>query len=169
MNYDLVYDAANQALFDWDFFGIGIVFSIIGAVLVLFPKIRLPLTRKSPDKVSLTFSWFFFGFAVFWTILAAGGTYLDNKETKIASVENTCSPLEGVIENFVPMPHEGGRREMFQVQNVKFEYSDYNLTGGFNNTASHGGPISEGLRVRICYLRRERTQENVIARLEVAS
>ena len=35
---------------------------------------------------------------------------------------------------------------------VSFNYSDYGVTAGFNNSASHGEPIREGLYVRIWYL-----------------
>jgi hypothetical protein len=35
---------------------------------------------------------------------------------------------------------------------VPFKYSDFDLTNpGFRNTTSHGGPIKDGLPVRIWY------------------
>jgi hypothetical protein len=45
---------------------------------------------------------------------------------------------------------------------VEFSYPDYTVTCGFNNTASRGGPIREGLQVRIHYV------DQLILRLEVA-
>ncbi len=60
--------------------------------------------------------------------------------------------VEGTVEDFVPMPAAGHANESFSVDDVRFSYSDYNLsTGAFNNTASHGGPIREGLRVRVSH------------------
>jgi hypothetical protein len=44
-----------------------------------------------------------------------------------------------------------------------FCYSDYEVTAGFNNSASHGGPIREGLPVRVSYI------GNTIVRLEVSN
>jgi hypothetical protein len=52
--------------------------------------------------------------------------------------------------------------EKFCVNDHCFEYSDYVITGGFNNTRSHGGPIREGLPVRVTFIR------NKIIKLEVA-
>jgi hypothetical protein len=48
------------------------------------------------------------------------------------------------------------------VHGVRFQYSDYVITAGFNNTSSHGGPIREGLPVRIWYL------DGEILRLDIA-
>jgi hypothetical protein len=48
--------------------------------------------------------------------------------------------------------HSVHQDESFMVEGVTFEYSDYDLSKcGFNNTASHGSPIREGLSVRISY------------------
>lgn len=71
--------------------------------------------------------------------------------------------VEGVVEKFVPMPHAGRSHESFWVNGVRFSYSDYEITPAFNNTASHGGPIYEGLPIRISYV------GNKILKLEVAS
>ena len=73
-----------------------------------------------------------------------------------------CSVVEGVVENFHPMPKSGHDTERFEVNGVHFSYSDYVMSPGFNNTASHGGPIRDGLRVRICH------NSGDILRLEVA-
>lgn len=37
------------------------------------------------------------------------------------------------------------------VSGVHFAYSDFVVTAGFNQTSSHGGPIHEGLLLRIAY------------------
>jgi hypothetical protein len=41
--------------------------------------------------------------------------------------------------------------ESFVVQGVTFKYSDYAIIAGFNNRASHGGPVREGVPVKIWY------------------
>ena len=62
------------------------------------------------------------------------------------------SIVEGTVTKFKPMPYSGHQMESFEVDGIRFEYSDFNLnSGGFNNTTSHGGPIREGLSVRIAY------------------
>lgn len=40
----------------------------------------------------------------------------------------------------------------FTVKAQRFCYSDYEVTPGFHNAASHGGPIRAGIHVRIAYL-----------------
>ena len=44
-----------------------------------------------------------------------------------------------------------GSRESFRVKGIQFSYYAGILSGGFNRTASLGGPIHEGLHVRIWY------------------
>lgn len=60
--------------------------------------------------------------------------------------------VEGEVRDFKPMPAHGHTNEVFTVSGVRFSYSDYDLSrGGFNNATSHGGPIREGLPVRIAH------------------
>ncbi|SRR5579871_513940 len=70
---------------------------------------------------------------------------------------------EGSVVNFHPMPYSGHQNETFSVNGVEFSYSDYVIVPCFSNTASHGGPIREGLRVRIAY------SGNCILKLEIAA
>lgn len=72
---------------------------------------------------------------------------------------------EGVVERFHPMPVGGHDTERFIVAGQQFEYSDYEVTGGFNNSASHGGPIRVGLPVRITFV--PGSYNNVIVKLEI--
>ena len=82
-----------------------------------------------------------------------------------AAQDSTTSVVEGRVENFNPAPAEGHQDETFTVKGVPFAYSDYVITGGFNQTQAHGGPIHEGLLVRIHYIPRG----NVIVKLEIAN
>jgi hypothetical protein len=70
--------------------------------------------------------------------------------------------VEGVVHDFVPMPFDGHPHESFEVAGHSYEYSDFEVTQGFNNTQSHGGPMRDGLRVRIADV------GGRIARLEIA-
>jgi hypothetical protein len=73
------------------------------------------------------------------------------------------STVEGVVHDFKPMPYEGHQDECFWVKNQKFCYSDYIVRPGFRQSTSHGGPIREGLPVRIDYYNGQ------ILRLDVAA
>jgi hypothetical protein len=65
------------------------------------------------------------------------------------------------------MPKEGHVNEKFTVDGVEFAFSDYVITGGYNNTRSHGGSIIKGVKVRICYVEGFDPTSKLIARLEV--
>jgi hypothetical protein len=82
---------------------------------------------------------------------------------KEAYVRGQYSVVEGTVADFHPMPYSGHQMETFSVNGVQFSYSDYVIVPCFNNTASRGGPIRQGLRVRIAY------SGDCILRLEVAS
>ena len=61
----------------------------------------------------------------------------------------------------------GFKSECFNVEQVQFCYSDFVQTGGFNQTLNHGGPIREGLPVRISFIPVTPSgNRNVILRLE---
>jgi hypothetical protein len=68
----------------------------------------------------------------------------------------------GPVTDFRPMPREGHADESFVVGGRRFSYSDYSVTPGFSNTRSHGGPIDNGVYVRITH------RDNTILRLEIA-
>ncbi len=73
--------------------------------------------------------------------------------------------VEGRVENYHPMPAGGHDTERFTVDNVQFEYSDYDLTDyGYNNAASKGGVIREGLYVKIGFI--NNGNRNLILKLE---
>jgi len=78
-----------------------------------------------------------------------GGEYYFLKK---AYDEGRYRVIEGPVTEFVPMPYSGHKRESFNVARKKFSYSNFAITSAFNNTQSHGGPISEGLYVRVTHI-----------------
>ena len=61
--------------------------------------------------------------------------------------------IEGVTSAYIPMDKGGhGSNEIFMVDSVIFTYSDYLLTGFYNNSCVKGGLIcGDGQNVRITY------------------
>ena len=152
MQYKLVFDAVDAGYRNWTFPAFGLIFVAFGVLLVASRKSAL-LSKKP--------AWFpyaLLGFAVFWVVIAFTATYRDYERVKSAHPE----VVEGVVTDFVPMPYTGHAMESFCVKDRCFSYSDYVVTAGFNNTSSHGGPIREGLPVRVTFV------GNEIVRLEVA-
>lgn len=155
MEYTTVFDVIQSGYRQWPFAAAGLIFVAVGIGLVFFRQ-RL---RGGTHRL---FPFVFLGFAVVWTLVAFIGTVADFSFLASDLRGGRCEITEGIVTNFDPMPHSGHRMESFVVNGRRFQYSDYVLTAGFNNTASHGGPIHQGLHVRIHH------RGNDIARLEIA-
>jgi hypothetical protein len=104
----------------------------------------------------------YLGFAIAWTLFGFVGTSRDYSGLASDFREGRCEVTEGAVSEFHPMRHSGHEMEWFVLGGKRFEYSDYVVSAGFNNTASHGGPIHLGVQVRVHH------RGNDIARLEVA-
>ena len=159
MNYRLVYDVTTRPPELW-FAGMGLLFVGIGVLLWRF---RHRLTGSSVRRT--VFPALFLGFAVMWTTVASVSVIGGHVSATRALRDGTAQVVEGTVEDFHPMPASGHDTERFTVKGVRFEYSDFIVTAGFNNTSSHGGPMRPGLPVRIHYVGDKRP---VILKLEVA-
>ena len=71
------------------------------------------------------------------------------------------SVAEGVVSHFIPTPQYGKRAESFIVNGKAFSYSPYEIAPGFHQAQPLGGPIKEGLPVRVSYV------GDTIVRLEI--
>jgi len=155
MPYVTVFDITQQH-FAWWFPAAGFLFVIVGIVLVKF-------VAKYPSQryVAKLTGWVMIVFASFWTLVAFGITFSRYEEYTEAYRTGRYSVVEGPVEDFQPMPYEGHQDECFRVKDARFCYSDYGEQAGFNQSASHGGPIREGLPVRVAYF------DGRILRLEI--
>jgi hypothetical protein len=156
VDYVTVFDASQKWL-DWTAPVIGCA---IGAVAVVQYRKRQspPFDTRFARLLALAGMIWGFGIAtvipyLHWSQRSALVTALREGRTSI---------VEGPVYDFVPMPWSGHAHECFKVRATTFCYSDFEVTPGFNNARSHGGPIQEGLLVRIHHV------NSVIAQLEVA-
>ena len=85
-------------------------------------------------------------------------TYGQYRRAVSALADGRYAVVEGHVTDFVEKP----KSESFMVDGVRFSYSPYVMTPGFNTPAWDGGPLREGMQVRISYV------GNTILRLEVA-
>jgi hypothetical protein len=165
MHYRVVFDITSAGYQSWSFAAHGLILVAVGAALVAVVIWRKTLpfpwwsTRPTRSKI---FAIFFFSFAVLWTVVAFISTYHEYSSLIAAKRDGRVQVAEGVVSNFKPMPVTGHAMERFCVSAACFQYSDYVVTSGFNHTSSHGGPIREGLPVRVTYF------GNSILKLEVA-
>ena len=151
MVYQTIFDITTAGYKSWSSPAFGLIFVGVGIALVLMRK-SLPGSWQSHPRASSAFAFFFFGFAVLWTLVSFGSTYRDYQAQVSAIEHGSAKVIEGSVSNFQPMPVTGHAMERFCVQGTCFAYSDYVITAGFNNTSSHGGPIREGLPVRVTYV-----------------
>jgi hypothetical protein len=162
MEYQVTYDIQQVAYPSWWIFGVGLVFVSAGTAALL---LRDNTTYKSVfDNTGIQRTLmpvFAIGFGLLWVGL---GTL---NYSHFANLRNTAriggaEVVEGEVKEFVPMPYEGHAQETFVVSGRTFSYSDYDETKGFNHTQSHGGPMREGLQVRIAHV------DGSIVKLEIA-
>jgi len=174
MHYHVVFDVGQAGYRYWWSPAVGLIFILVGALMWRFSKqvdevqrvTYFGLSRPGPEFIK-TIGAIVLAFAAAWTFLALGLTLTDYLSLRSAVRNRECKIVEGIVENFDPMPAEGHKDESFVVSGERFQYSDYDITAGFNRSRSHGGPIENGIRVRIYYVKAEDSR-NEIARLEIA-
>ncbi len=168
MEFVKVFDLAETGYRTWQFASFGLIFMGIGAAFILAPIVMRKLNFSYigfEGKGYKLFKWIFFGFALIWTATSFLSTFSEYRALRDILITGSYGLVEGKVENFDPMPYGGGKNESFTVSGVKFAFSDYGITNAFNNTKSHGGPISEDSYVRICYAPGKKN--NHILRLEI--
>jgi hypothetical protein len=129
-------------------------------LLVRRPKLTVflfpILYRSEPWRRRL--AHFYLGLSVLWTAFALTTTLGDYIGARVALAFGDFTVAEGAVTDFRSTKRGD---ESFVVGGKRFSYSDHTAAAGFNNTRSHGGPISDGLYVRITH------RGNQILRLEV--
>lgn len=160
MPFVKVFDVAREGYSTWWFPAFGLIFVAIGGLLVFRPGLvqRYMRPRRLNARV---FGWSYFIFGVLWTVATFVSTYTQYHTAASDLSNGRYEVVEGPVTNFVPMPSEGGSLESFVVGGRRFSYKD-SAAPGFHTTARHGGPIREGLYVRVTY------SGDLILRLEIA-
>ena len=166
MQYEVVFDVTQSGYRGWLFSSFGLVVILLGAVFRHFYPIICSKIGYSPEirypRATAIFFYLSYCFGVLWTITAFFSTYSEYINLRDGLQNGGADLVEGQVTHFFSMPYEGHIHETFVVGGKRFSYSDYEPSSGFNNTRSHGGPIREGLQVRIWHI------DGRIARLEIA-
>jgi hypothetical protein len=164
MKYTIVFDISDKG-FNWIYL-FPLIFVIIG-VITLFLNRRLSKKGSSSRIYTSVICWIVTAFSLLVFLFIFPRAILKHNKTVNIIENEEYAIVEGVIDDFEPMPYEGHAQESFTVKGIYFEYSDYFIDGGFNQTSSHGGPITEnGQRVRISYIQEDFV--NQIIRIEIA-
>ena len=153
-HYQLVFDLSQKS-FRWWFPSIGILFVLLGVILIWYGK------HARWRRIYLVFPWVIVVFSATWSTIAYVALHGSYVRAQYAYRSGRYSIIEGQVENFRAMPYEGHSEECFTIRSHSFCYSDYVMMPGFNQTSSHGGPIKQNLKVRLAYI------GNTILRLEI--
>jgi hypothetical protein len=137
MNYTTVFDVSQSGYAAWWFPAAGLAFFLFCAIFVNRMR-RLALA-----------------FTALWTILVFASTYADYRDAVAKLREGRYAIAEGPVTEFAKLPkgvwQMNQKAETFVVGGQRFTYHGAVVTAGFHQMASQGGPIHEGLQVRITY------------------
>ena len=100
--------------------------------------------------------------ALLGALVAAATTWAEYGVCSTPLEGKDVSVITGPVTDFTPMPARGHASEQFAVDGVRFAFSGIGESCSFNHAAVFGGPLREGLLVRV-YSKRGR-----ILRLDVA-
>jgi hypothetical protein len=140
------------------FAGLGLLFIVIG-YLILLSRPRSYLGWFLRRRVSVIAA---IVLIALWTVAAVAFTIGDWWTVRFG----TAHVVEGDVEEFQPMPANGHGSERFVVDGLRFQYSDTVASAGFNGTSVDGGPIRDGLHVRIHFV--DLASGPTITKLELA-
>lgn len=158
----LVFDISQKS-YPWEW--LIYPFSMVVVFLTIIVSSHLMHSTKTSKNKVLNFRYFsYFGLIFCLTIGLVGFviTYEKFALYQSAIQQGDASVIEGYVENFAPKTSlSRGSSESFSVDGVVFSYSGSEFEPGFNQTKVQGGPIENGLHVRIHHI------ENTILRLEI--
>src|ERR1700723_2553793 len=117
MPYNTIFEISHKP-FPWWFPACGLLVIAFGC---LIQKGVIP-TRASRRREK-SWGWPVIIFGALWTVLVFGFMYAKYARYNEAYRNGQYSVIEGTVEGFKPMPHEGCKCECFRVKDVEFCYS----------------------------------------------
>lgn len=164
MTFKAVFDAANHADFGALMLPVGSLFAAaIGAMMLFYPARLQRIMPKVPNGPTGTaFKWVFLLFGLAFAIGTSALFYTQKQSVSADLRDGRFAVVEGPVRNFVAETAQS-KRESFDVGDRHFWYSAGLITPGFRGAYWDGGPMRDGLYVRISY------QSNLILRLDVAN
>lgn len=160
--YTVVFDARSAGWPGWWFIPVGLVFIAIG-----YFNRSAPASKPRSPALSWLFRNALVIFACLWTTIAAISVVGKTLRVRYRLNHGDYVVVEGVVTSFLPGDPGGHRDELWGVRSGGedhwYHYSSSVITPGFRVTQRAGGPIHDGVRVRIA------DADGLIARLEVAT
>jgi hypothetical protein len=139
MTYQTLFDVAQGGYAAWWFPAFGLVFVAAGGALVKWRS-------RASYRIGLAL-------AALWTITAFVVTYRDYRSAVSKLQNGEYAVVEGPVTGYEALPGKGWgqKAETFLVDGQRFKYHGAVVSAGFHRMASQGGPIRDGLQVRITY------------------
>lgn len=159
MHYQTVFDISESGYKSASVPAFGLIFGALGAFMLAWHR-RQP--QGAQRRRNMIRALLLMLFALLWTAVAFGSTYRQYLALLQARGSGSYSVVEGPVTDFQPMPAGGHALERFCVRERCFRYSGNGASAGFNDSRARGGPIREGLPVRVTYA------GGAIIKLEVA-
>jgi len=155
----VAYDLLVNGYENWWFPAFGLVAGGASFLVYLVLKYVGPKPMTKMTKLSSVGGMLV---SVVFIILALSRTYGDYARLAEAYRSGDYREVAGKIENFAESdPARGHGDERFTVGGVPFSYSRSIVSAGFRKTRASGGPLRDGLVVRIRYI------GTAIVRLEI--
>ncbi len=168
MNYQVIFDITQQS-FPWWAFALLTLLILVGVVGVVRPQSLRPKNHSAQIVTRLMAAIMLVVVIPTTTNSLLNGLRQYAYYHSLLQQPGAYSVLEGTVEDFTPAPYTGSNSDSFIVNRVKFEYSDADLSPGFNQLSQNGGPINrDGILVRISYIAdTDYPHRNRILRLEI--
>jgi hypothetical protein len=143
MNYRVVYDIATSGYGESELWP-GIIAMLVAPLVILVGvvgrQMRIHGARTLiPSGV----------FAAVWGVCWAGIAFSRHLDGVRKLERGEVAVVQGVVTDFRPQPHGEHKSEQFTVGGKTFHYSEYHMGPGFRVPHERGGPIADGISVRI--------------------
>jgi hypothetical protein len=143
----IIFDVATKP-FDWEAMKVAAALFLGGCVGILAERFKWPFVQVAIKKVGY--------FLVLLAILVGGyvsiNSYATRRDYVKALAAGRYEVVEGPVEYFHPMYYQGRTEESFTISRRTFRYSEYVDTLCFNQSEAHGGPIHDGMLVRVKFI-----------------
>jgi len=162
MTPNLVFDVAYDG---WTFARYG---DLIVVAVVMWVGVVAVMILDRKRLLSLPWRWLVLVLIASVATAVLGVRWYKYRDAIAALADGRCHVIEGVTREY-SLRQEGKKFvESFRVDDATFRYSWPQGNIGFRTTRKEGGPMDDGMRVRICYVPDlEFKGTNEILRLEV--
>lgn len=165
MSNRVVYDILDQQFGGWSFLFVAVCLGVFVFVLSLATQYGVfPSTLGRSKNMTAITGYVTALFILIFGMLGVFTSYQTFSGYKALRAAEVDAVVEGCIEDFSPkITRSRGELESFSVDGRRFVYSGGQTNTGFQQTVAEGGPMREGLYLRVHYY------GNVILKLEIVA